>query len=130
MSTSLPTLLHFSQINPEPWKQITVADTQIPFAVKRIYWVAYHTDTIFNSEHANRTQHQIIIPLQGILNVELTDTTGKSYHYTISDSGNGLYIPPMYWKKLQYHQHGILLCLSSDSYNEADYVRRKEDFLP
>lgn len=125
-----PRLLHFQQINAEPGKTISVASFQqaVPFDVKRVYWIHYTAESQSIVQHANKTQHQVIIPVCGTVNIELENNKGEKFTYNMSDSSTGLYVPPMHWKKLTYSKDLVLLCFSSDLYDEGDYVRNLDLF--
>lgn len=127
---SKPHLVQFQRIDAEPGKTISVAEFEkaLPFKVKRVYWIQYSAENESTVQHANKTQHQVIIPVSGKVWVQLSNNAGENFNYEISNSAQGLYVPPMHWKKLTYSKDVVLLCFSSDVYDENDYIRNHDLF--
>jgi|ERR1043165_5616670 hypothetical protein len=125
-----PGIINFQSLAPEIGKTIIVADLRdmIPFEVKRMYWINYQSNQTTITEHANKSQHQVIIPMTGGVEITLEDTNHNSQKYWLEDNCQGLLVPPMFWKKLTYTPNLLLLCFASDVYNKDDYIRSYEDF--
>ncbi len=130
MITDLPKIITYEKITPFDGKSITVCenDNLSAFEIKRFYWINYHTPESTFSEHAHKSLQQIIIAIEGKVNIFLESLSGETYHFTLDDSNKGLYIPPMLWKKIEYINPCVLLCLASENYDENDYIRNYEVF--
>lgn len=130
MDMNKPFLVQFQYIDAEPGKIISVAEFQkaVPFKVERVYWIQYTADQQSTVQHANKTQYQVIIPVRGQVSIELTNKENETIAYNMSNSAQGLYVPPMHWKKLTYSKDVVLLCFSSDVYDENDYIRNYDLF--
>jgi len=130
MITDLPKIISYDKINPFDGKTITIIEKEnlSVFDIKRFYWINYHTPETTFSEHAHKSLQQIIIAIEGKVNIYLENVDGTSYSFTLDDPSKGLYIPAMFWKKIEYINPCVLLCLASENYDENDYIRNYEAF--
>jgi hypothetical protein len=131
MSTeNLPKIISFQSIHPFNGKTITINEKEnlSIFDIKRFYWINYHTPETTFSEHAHKSLQQIIITIEGNVNIYLESVDGISYQFNLNNPSQGLFIPPMFWKKIVYINPCNLLCLASDTYDEKDYIRSYEEF--
>lgn len=107
---------------------LTFAETskQIPFPVKRVFWVSGVKNGQIRGNHANRSVNEVIVPIQGSVRVRLI-TSKDASEFFLKDSSKGLYIKKMTWVNLiDFSEDCILLCFASEYYNEDDYIR---DFI-
>jgi hypothetical protein len=127
---NLPKIISLDTINPFIGKTITIADkNNLPFfEIKRFYWINYNTPETTFSEHAHKSLQQIIVAIEGKINIYLESPDGVAYHFTLDNTSTGLYIPPMFWKKIEYIHPCIILCLASEHYQEEDYIRDYKEF--
>ena len=103
-------------------------DTQVPFVIKRIYWIYDVPGGKQRFGHAFRRQEEIIISLSGSFDVVLND--GKEERrYHLSRSYYGLFVPNMMWRVLDnFSTNAVTLVLSSALYDPADYIEDFEEF--
>lgn len=102
---------------------------QLPFEIKRVYWVYDVPGGGGRRGHAFREQHEVIVALSGSFDVVLDDGRKVQRHH-LSRSYYGLYVPPMTWRYLDnYSTNSVALVLSSTLYDEADYIRDYDRFL-
>ena len=124
-----PTILQLSNFALQPSGHLTTMETAaLPFEPKRIYWQKGHPSDTIRGKHSHRQDEQIIACLQGSVLVELENTAGDKSSFTLSEAEKGLYIPPMYWRTFIFSKDAILLALSSNEYDEKDYVRDYTEF--
>lgn len=130
MSAGIPKIISYSKIHPVPGKTIVVneKDTLDGFPIKRIYWINFDAGEDAFSSHAHKSLHQVIIAVSGEIGIRLENTQGETFDFHLNDPAQGLYIPPLHWKQIQYSQPCILLCLVSEEYDESDYIRNYEAF--
>lgn len=100
----------------------------IPFEVKRVYWLTEVPDQQVRGGHAHKTGEQVIVCTNGIIEAVLDDGKGRVLNYTLDKPNRGLYIPAMWWGKMLFSRGAQLLGLASDEFSEEDYIRNKEDF--
>lgn len=100
----------------------------IPFKVRRVYWLNDVPEQQVRGGHAHKTGEQVIVCVQGIIEVVLESQTGERLTYTLDQTDKGLYIPPMWWGKMLFKDKAMLLGLASDEFSEDDYIRDRANF--
>lgn len=103
--------------------------TEIPFDVKRIFYLYDVPGGESRGAHAHKECHQFLIAASGSFEVLLDD--GKVQRLVqLNRPYMGLHIPPMVWaSELNFSSGAICLVLASHTYNEQDYIREYKDFL-
>ena len=128
---SVPRLIDFQQIGDKQIGFISVAQNHknIPFEVKRIYWVYGTPEDVERGNHANYKSEHVLVSLKGSVTIFLENTKGIKFHYVLSNPNQGLYIPAKYWRRLRMNTEVVCLSLSSTEFKEEDYIREYKDFL-
>ncbi|CAA7194355.1 sugar 3,4-ketoisomerase [Chryseobacterium potabilaquae] len=101
---------------------------QLPFQIERTYWIYDVPGGETRGSHAFKEQQEFIIALSGSFDVIIHD--GKEEKkFSLNRSYYGLYIPNMFWRKLEnFSTNSLALIVSDKHYNEHDYIRNFEDF--
>jgi len=101
----------------------------IPFAIKRVYYMYDTKPGVRRGFHAHKSLEQILICVNGSCKILLDD--GKEKEIVLLDKQyEGLYIPNYMWREMyDFSPDAILLVLASDFYYEEDYIRNYEDFV-
>lgn len=108
---------------------LTIAENDnLPFVVKRIFWLDNIEPGEIRGEHAHKTSQQLLICLKGSLSINLENTSHKTYSFKLSNANEALYMPPMHWGKITYSEPSTVLSVASDEYDEADYIRDYQVF--
>lgn len=101
---------------------------QIPFEIRRIYYLYDVPGGAQRAGHAHKALHQILIAASGSFDVLLDDGRQRRRHH-LNRAYNGLYVPPMMWREIENFSSGsVCLALASDFYDESDYLRDYKDF--
>lgn len=101
---------------------------QLPFEIARTYWLYDVPGGEVRGSHAFREQQEFIIALSGSFDVVVNDGK-KEEHFSLNRSYYGLFIPKMYWRRIEnFSTNSLALIVSDKNYNEADYIRDFEDF--
>ena len=101
---------------------------QIPFDIKRTYWIYDVPGGEIRGSHAFKESHELIIALSGSFDVLLNDGKQESRH-TLNRSYYGLYVPNLIWKSMEnFSTNSLALVVSNISYDQTDYIRNFEDF--
>jgi dTDP-4-dehydrorhamnose 3,5-epimerase-like enzyme len=126
-----PYIIEFEKIGTPEVGFISVAESQkdFPFDVKRIYWVYETPAEVDRGNHAHIKGEQIVVAINGSAKIRLTNTREKEFVFTLSSRSAGLFIPAMYWRRLELSKDAILLCIASSGYNSDDYIRDYNEFL-
>ena len=96
----------------------------VPFDVRSVVYIHSVPMDARRGAHAHYTLHQFIKCVAGALTVSLTDLHGQTVLVTTTEESEGVYIPPMTWAEQFDHAPGtVVLVMSSDHYDESDYIR-------
>jgi dTDP-4-dehydrorhamnose 3,5-epimerase-like enzyme len=105
------------------------SNSQIPFAIERVYYLYDVPGGSERGGHAHRGLHQLIIAMSGSFDVVLDDGKDKKRVH-LNRSYQGLYICPMIWRELDnFSSHSVCMVLASNRYDEADYFRDYAEFM-
>lgn len=110
---------------------ITVVNNNdnIPFEVKRIFYIYDIPGGEDRGAHAHKDCHQFLVAVSGSFEVEMDDGTNKRT-VTLNCPYYGLHIPPGIWAAEKGFSSGaVCLVLASHKYDEKDYIRDYHDFL-
>lgn len=102
---------------------------EIPFDIKRIYYLYDIPGGEKRGAHAHKKLQQLLIAASGSFDVTLFDGTNKKTFH-LSQPYIGLYIAPGMWRDIGNFSSGsISLVLASHKYDPKDYIREYEKFL-
>lgn len=103
-------------------------DKHIPFKIKRVYWIYDVPGGEIRGSHAFKQQQEFIVSLSGSFDVVLHD--GKEeLVFSMNRSYYGLYVPNMYWRRLEnFSTNSLALIVSDTEYSGSDYVRDFNEF--
>lgn len=101
---------------------------QIPFEIQRTYWIYDVPGGETRGSHAFKEQQEFIVGLSGSFDVILHDGF-EEFKFTLNRSYFGVFIPRLYWRRLEnFSTNSLALIVSDKSYNEFDYIRDFEEF--
>lgn len=101
---------------------------QIPFKIARVYWIYDVPGGQKRGSHAFKSQEEIIIAISGSFDVVLHDGT-ESRRYQLNRAYKALYVPAKMWRSLEnFTTNSVCLVISSDKYNEGEYIRNFREF--
>ena len=104
-------------------------NTQIPFTIKRTYWLYDVPGGVNRGGHAEKNNEELIIAMSGSFDI-IVDDGEEARTFTLNRSYYGLYIPKGAWREiLNFSTNAIALEFGSIPYNEKDYIRDYNDFL-
>jgi len=101
---------------------------EIPFDIKRVYWLYEVPTGELRGGHAHTDLQQVLIALHGKLSVIVDD--GKKRETFLLDKPNvGLYISNNVWREMSDFSEGaVCLVLASKPYDPAGYIRDYKEF--
>ncbi|MGV3581610.1 MAG: sugar 3,4-ketoisomerase [Methylophilus sp.] len=115
--------------NPQGNLTFVENDSQVPFDMKRVYYVYDVPGGAERGGHAHKNLHQFIVAMSGSFDITLDDGKDKK-KFHLSRSYYGLYVCPMIWREIDNFSSGsVLMCIASEKYDEIDYYRHYEDFM-
>ena len=101
---------------------------QLPFEIARTYWIYDVPGGETRGSHAFKEQQEFIVALSGSFDVVLSDGS-KEQKFSLNRSYYGLFIPKMYWRRMEnFSTNSLALIVSDKSFDEGDYIRNFEQF--
>ncbi|MCI9007029.1 MAG: WxcM-like domain-containing protein [Lachnospiraceae bacterium] len=123
-------ILQFADLGDERGKLVVIEGARnIPFQIKRVFYIYGSDDTVVRGQHANRESEFVLINVAGESKVRITD--GKEeFIVELNRPMMGVYIPRMIWKDMyDFSADSVLLVLASTYYDDSEYIRNFEDYL-
>ena len=97
---------------------------QIPFDVKRVYYIFDTTPGTVRGKHAHRRLKQFLVCVSGACMIECEMPDGKKNAYRLDWPDKVLLIEGMVWRNMkEFSKDAVLLVLASEHYDESDYIR-------
>lgn len=102
---------------------------QIPFEIKRTYWLYDVPGGIGRGGHAEKDNEELIIAMSGSFDI-LVDDGKEQKTFTLNRSYYGLYIPKGLWREIkEFSTNALALEFGSIAYDVNDYIRDYDEFL-
>ncbi|BCS48556.1 dTDP-6-deoxy-3,4-keto-hexulose isomerase [Aeromonas jandaei] len=123
-------LIDFPVLGDERGSLIALENNnQIPFNIKRIYYIYGTKQGVARGFHAHKKLKQVAICINGSCRFVMDNGLNKE-EVILDTPSKGLLIDTMQWHEMHdFSSDCILLVLASDVYNESDYVRDYGCFL-
>ncbi|HEY0426354.1 MAG TPA: FdtA/QdtA family cupin domain-containing protein [Pyrinomonadaceae bacterium] len=104
-------------------------NNHVPFKVKNVSWIYDVPGGEALDGYTVKKSEQFIIALSGNIDVVLNDGS-EQREFLLNRSYEGLYIPPMIWRRIEnFSTNSLTLVLSSNCDAESEYIRDFESFL-
>lgn len=110
---------------------ITIVENNldIPFDVKRIYYLYDVPSNETRGGHAHKELYQLVIGASGSFNINLNDGRNSKTIF-LNRPDFGLLIVPGIWRDLSDFSSGsVCLVFASEIYSENDYIRDYDEFI-
>ncbi len=103
--------------------------TQIPFEIKRTYWLYDVPGGVNRGGHAEINNEEVVIAMSGAFDIIVDDGANKKT-FTLNRSYYGLYIPKGLWREIrEFSTNALALEFGSIPYDVNDYIRNYDAFL-
>lgn len=103
-------------------------DNQLPFEIARTYWLYDVPGGESRGSHAFKEQQEFIVALSGSFDVVLHNGISEQ-KFSLNRSYYGLYIPKMYWRRLEnFSTNSLALIVSDKEFDVNDYIRDFNEF--
>lgn len=101
---------------------------QIPFEIKRAYWIYDVPGGCDRGGHAYKENEEFIVALSGSFDVILHDGRNEQ-KFQLNRSYSGLFVPKGMWRTMSnFSTNSLALVLSATEYDENDYIMEFEEF--
>jgi len=108
---------------------ISVLDKELPFQVKRVFWLHHIQDGKDRGAHALLEGMEIMVAIHGSFVVDLDDGTEKT-SVILDNPGKGLIIRPGVWFRTHsYKEDGVSLILADEEYSRDRYTYDYEEYM-
>ena len=108
---------------------IVESGLNIPFEIKRVFYIYDVPTGQDRGAHAHKTLHEFLICLSGGFDVELDDGLNRKIIH-LNRPWMGLHIPPLIWaREINFDPGSVCLVLTSHFYDPDDYLRDYEEFV-
>ena len=124
-------LIYFKDLGDERGNLVVIEGEgmDIPFDIKRVFYIYGSDDTVVRGQHANRETEFLLVNVSGRSKVRVDNGT-ESTVIELDLPGMGLYLPPMIWKDMyDFSADSVLLVLCSRHYDGKEYIRDYQEYL-
>ena len=123
-------LLEWKDLGDERGNLVVVeGNMDIPFEIKRIFYIYGSDDSVVRGQHANRLSEFVMINVSGTSKVKV-DNGEESRVIELNRPRMGLYLKNNIWKDMyDFSADSILLVLASEHYDESEYIRDYQEYL-
>ena len=107
---------------------ISVLDKELPFEVKRVFWLHHIMEGKDRGAHALLDSSEIMVAVHGSFVVDLDDTENKT-SVILDDPSKGIMIRPGIWFRTHsYKDDGVSLILAEEEYARDKYTYDYEEY--
>lgn len=107
---------------------ISVMDKELPFQVKRVFWLHHIVDGKDRGSHALLDSNEIMVAVHGSFMVDLDDTENE-ISILLDAPSKGLLIRPGIWFRTHsYKEDGVSLILAEEEYTRDKYTYDYEEY--
>lgn len=116
-------LISLASYGKEDTGYLVPLDEEIPFEVKRLFYLTDVPKQVSRGRHAYHETKQVLICVSGCVKVRCQEGE-RDVIYQLYDNKQGLYLEPHVWREAyDFSEGAVLLVLSSKEYSEEDYIR-------
>lgn len=123
-------MIKFSQHGDSRGQLVAIEECKdIPFDIKRVYYMYDTTKEAVRGKHAHKSLEQILICTSGSCKILLDDGKDKEI-VELNKPYEGLYISNAIWREMyDFSNDAVLMVLASNYYDKSDYIRDYNEFL-
>lgn len=101
----------------------------VPFEIKRCYWVYDVPGGDGREGHAYRRNRELVIALSGSFEIA-TDTGGEEEVFLLNRCYQALYVPAGVWREFRnFSTNAVALVVASEHFDETDYLLTREEYM-
>jgi dTDP-4-dehydrorhamnose 3,5-epimerase-like enzyme len=101
----------------------------LPFDVKRVYYIFGTEKDIVRGRHAHKKLKQLLICVSGSCVIDTEDSNRNCQSWQMDKPDQGLLVEGLVWREMRdFSKDAVLLVLADNLYCEKDYIRDYEEF--
>ena len=122
-------ILNFKDLGDERGRLVVIeGNRDIPFDIKRAFYVYGSDATVKRGQHANRESEFVLVNVAGKSKVRITDSENEAI-VELDKPMKAVYIPKMVWKDMyDFSEDSVLLVLANTHYDGNEYIRNFDDY--
>ena len=124
-------VLQFKDFGDERGNLVVIEGSgkDLPFTIERVFYIYGSDSTVIRGNHANLNSEFVMINVAGKSKVKVDNGT-ESEIIELDRPMMGLYLSKMLWKEMyDFSPDSILLVMSSEHYDETEYIRDYDRYL-
>lgn len=124
-------LIEFADLGDERGNLVVIEGEgiDIPFDIKRVFYIYGSDSTVVRGQHANRETEFLLVNVSGTSKVRV-DNGRESKIIELNKPRMGLYLSSMLWKDMyEFSADSVLLVLASRHYDAKEYIRDYDTYL-
>ena len=107
----------------DPRGQLTVFEKNIPFQIKRVFFI--HDVTATRGGHGHKNTQMALVALSGSITVS-GQTPSADFEFTLSHPSQCLVLSPEDWHEMHsFSENASLVVLASHEYDKDDYFTQR-----
>ena len=124
-------MLEFSEKGDERGRLVIIEGGQdIPFEVKRVFYIYDTKRGTPRGQHANKKSEQMLICVSGSCRVKVDNGKGMQEVYELNTPEQALYTGTMLWREMYDFSGGcVLMVIASEYYNPEEYIRDYDKYI-
>lgn len=104
-------------------------EKEIPFEIKRIYYIYGTTEGVRRGFHAHKELKQVLVCVSGSCKLHFDDGT-ETKEILMDSPQKGVLVTGVIWREMyDFSEDAVLVVLASELYNEKDYIRDYNAFI-
>jgi dTDP-4-dehydrorhamnose 3,5-epimerase-like enzyme len=102
---------------------------QVPFEIRRVYYIFGTQPGVRRGMHAHRNLEQIVVCTSGRCTFTVDDGTEREV-FRLDSPQRGLYLGSNVWREMSHFSPDcVLMVLASRHYDTSDYILSYDEFL-
>ena len=124
-----PRIINIKKIVGEGILSIIDKQNNLPFEIKRVFYVYDIPNNTKRGGHAHKFLKQFIWAINGDLEITTISKLGKTNSFILDSPDKGLFIPEMIWSYQITKSENTIYCVAASSYyDESEYIRNWDEF--
>ncbi|HDB1444045.1 TPA: WxcM-like domain-containing protein [Vibrio cholerae] len=100
----------------------------VPFDIKRVYYIFDTKDGTSRGFHAHKDLQQVVVCISGSCRFVVDDGQSRK-EYLLDSPHKGLHLRSPLWREMHdFSDDCVLVVLASDFYNSSDYIKEYDEF--
>ncbi len=123
-------VLNLKSISDERGNLVPIeACEDIPFEIKRVYYITNVPEGSVRGCHAHKFLKQVLICLNGSVKIRL-DNGKEKETFILDNNYTAIYAESLIWCEMfDFTNNTVLLVLASEHYDKLDYIGNYEEFI-